>query len=391
MIAAARAWSVVAAVAAGCLGSAAADALPRMTLMAGSRCSNCHVNPQGSGTRTEFGFYSMAQNGAVTWDKLGWQSFHDLSDNRLFDGRLTLGMDLRSQMAKFGVPRWDNGVQVNPSRQIFPMQQNLGAAFKIAEWLSVAATGNLAHFFKKYAGQTPFDGWVRVAPDPELPSVRVGMIQPSMGIRHDDHTILLRRNPFQPALPLFAPNWNELGAEVSYEGLHWLSVEAGAFKADNLSKSCAGTVKADDLVFSGRLTLWPQSLDLGVNAWLGGSFLKAGQLTAMGGHLGLGKTYWGSLMGEVLMTKSAQNQEVMSALVHAAYPLYDWLVFEARYEVSKATKGSGAKTDQTDMTAVVAGVQFVPLPNVELRPEYRLLQNEAWTIGQWALQMHVWF
>lgn len=391
MNAALRICSALAVALALALSAQAVNALPRMTLMAGSRCSNCHVNPQGSGTRTEFGFYSMAQNGATTWDKLGWQSFHDLGDNRLFDGRLTLGMDLRSQMAKFGVPRWENGVKVDPERQVFPMQQNLGAAFKVAEWLSVAATANVAHLFKKYAGQTPFDGWVRVAPDPELPSVRVGMIQPSMGIRHDDHTILLRRNPFQPALPFFAPNWNELGAEVSYEGMHWLSVEAGAFKADNLSKSCAGTVKAEDLIFSGRLTLWPQSLDLGVNTWLGGSFLKAGGLTAMGGHLGLGKTYWGSLIGEVLITKTDGKQEVMSALVHAAYPLYDWLVFEARYERSMASKPSGAKTDETDMTSVVAGVQFVPLPNVELRPEYRLLKNEAWTIGQWALQLHVWF
>lgn len=385
------ALAVVAAAACVSLNAADANALPRMTLMAGSRCSNCHVNPQGSGIRTEFGFYSMAQNGATTWDKLGWQKFHDLSDNRVMDGRITLGMDLRSQMAKFGVPRWVDGKQVDPERNVFPMQQNFGASVQIAETLSVAASLNAAHLFKKYPGQSLFDGWVRFAPDLELPSIRVGMLQPSIGIRHDDHTILLRRNPFQPAQPLLAPNWNELGAEISYEGMHWLSVEVGAFTAKNLSLSCADSVKSDDLIASGRLTLWPQSLDYGINSWIGGSFLKAGDMTVIGGHVGLGKTYWGTLVGEFTMSKTVKQREIMSMLVHAAYPIYDWLVAEARYEISNGSQLVSAKTEEMQMTSWVAGLQFMPLSNIELRPEYRMLKTKDWTIGQWALQLHVWF
>ena len=175
------------------LGLSPAYALPRMTLMSGNRCSNCHVNPQGSGTRNEFGYMTMAQNGAVTWGKLGWQSFHELSDNRLMDGRITLGMDLRTQMAKFGVPQWAENPTTkliekqDPSRLVIPMQQQFGASVKITETLSVAGSVNLAHFFRAYSGQSPYDAWLRFAPDPELPSIRVGMIQPSMGIRHDDH------------------------------------------------------------------------------------------------------------------------------------------------------------------------------------------------------------
>ncbi|MSQ84486.1 MAG: hypothetical protein EXR77_16670 [Myxococcales bacterium] len=389
------ALTVVAAAVCVALSATDGSALPRMTLMAGSRCSNCHVNPQGSGIRTEFGFYSMAQNGATTWDKLGWQKFHDLSDNRVMDGRITLGMDLRGQMAKFRVPRWveveGQQVQVDPERNVFPMQQNFGASVQISETLSAAASLNIAHLFKNYKGQSLFDGWLRFAPDLELPSIRVGMLQPSLGIRHDDHTILLRRNPFQPAQPLLAPNWNELGAEISYEGMHWLSVEVGAFTAKNLSLSCADSVKSDDLIASGRLTLWPQSLDYGINSWIGGSFLKAGEMTVIGGHVGLGKTYWGTLIGEFTMSKTVKQREIMSMLVHAAYPIYDWLVAEARYEVSNGSKLVSAKTEEMQMTSWVAGLQFMPLSNIELRPEYRMLKTKDWMIGQWALQLHVWF
>lgn len=375
------------------LAAASAHALPRMTLMAGSRCSNCHVNPQGSGTRTEFGFYSMAQNGAITWDKVGWQAFHELGDNRLFDGRVTLGMDTRVQMAKFGVPHWDeNGVKVDPGRLVIPMQQTFGAALKITETLSAAASLNVAHFFHKYAGQSPFDAWLRFAPDAELPSIRAGMLQPSVGVRHDDHTMLLRRNVFQPGLPLLAPYWNELGAEISYEGLHWLSVEAGAFNATNLALTCSESVKPTDLIASGRLTLWPQVLDWGLNSWLGGSFLKAGDLTIMGGHVGVGKTYWGTIIGEVLISKTVQKRDIMSAMVHLAYPIQDWLVVETRYEISNGSRPAGTTTETAAMTSWVAGVQFVPLPNVELRPEYRLMKlKDNWTVGQYTAQLHLWF
>src|SRR5687768_14808585 len=44
-----------------------ADAIPRFSLISGTRCSACHFNPQGGGLRTELGWESMNEVGAWRW------------------------------------------------------------------------------------------------------------------------------------------------------------------------------------------------------------------------------------------------------------------------------------------------------------------------------------
>ena len=392
------AFGLLAALAVVAMASSAL-ALPRMTLTAGSRCSNCHVNPQGSGLRNELGFYAMAQNGAVTWDKIGWQSFHDAADNQFFGGKVTLGFDQRTQMAKMGAPHWaDDGKSVvSPDRIFFPMQLTPAVSVAIQDWLSASGSVNLAAIKfterqrKPYPGQTLFDAWLHFKPSMTMPTVRVGMLQPTIGIRHDDHTMLLRRNPLAISQPLIPPYWNELGAEVSYEGQHWISVEAGAFTAKNLAASDPAAVKEGDIITSARVTLWPQELDWHLNSWVGASFLKAGGYTLVGSHLGLGMPYIGTLQAEAVMTKTAEKREILSWMVHASHPLKDWCVFEARYEKSSGSQTLNGTLSEATVTSIVAGVQFIPLPNVEIRPEYRVLSTKDWTLGQWAAQLHLWF
>ncbi len=340
--------------------------------------------------RTDSGFYSTAQNGAITWEQVGWQKFHDMPDNQLADGRLTVGFDSRLQMARLGAPHWsDDGELVTPDRLVIPMQMAPALSVKITDWLSATGSYNVSTLQHSYLGQSPYDAWLQIKTSQEMPSLRVGMIQPTIGMRHDDHTMLLRRNPLNPGLPMIAPNWNELGAEVTYEGQHWISAEAGVFMANNLALSDSGAVKKGDLITSARLTLWPQLEDYGLNSWIGGSFLKAGDLTLVGSHIGLGKPYWGALQAEMVMTQTAANRDMLSWMIHASHPLKEWFVLEARYE--KSTGSTSVANSNAEMTSLVAGVQFIPLPNVELRPEYRVLTTKDWKLAQWALQLHLWF
>ena len=60
---------------------------------------------------------------------------------------------------------------------------------------------------------------------------------------------------------------------------------------------------------------------------------------------------------------------------------------EARAE--RATSELGSQTAET--RALVAGLQFEPLPFVELRPEYRYLVTDDYTLGQYTLQLHLFF
>ena len=45
----------------------------------------------------------------------------------------------------------------------------------------------------------------------------------------------------------------------------------------------------------------------------------------------------------------------------------------------------------TDAQAVVAGVQWMPFPMIELRPEYRYLDTTAYRMAQYTLQVHLFY
>ncbi len=366
-----------------------AQALPRLTLTTGARCSNCHINPQGSGARNAMGFYSTAANGMVTWDKLGWQKFHDLNDPSMLDGKLEIGGDLRLQMAKLGAPRWDAaGKIVDPSRMFIPMQDQVGVNYKALPWLSIAASFNPIGFVKSYQGQSLYDGWVQIQPSVELPRLRVGMLQPGFGVRYDDHTLMIRRNPYALGTPILPPNYADLGAELAYEGLHWLSLDVSAVRATNLHLANPDAVADGKLALSARATLYPQIEDLGINTWLGGSVLRADKLTMYGTHIGIGKSYWGTIMAEGVWTQVAYGRETFATMLQVDHPLKEWLVLSGRWETGTGRMPGMA---QADAQSYVAGIQFIPFPNIELRPEYRFLKTNTYLLAQYTLQLHAWF
>lgn len=387
----------------GVLGAAApAHALPRYTLTAGSRCSNCHVNPQGSGLRSDLGWYAMNTVGAVTWDKLGLKGLHDLESNTFQDGKLTVGTDLRMQLVRRApvvTSSTANGTVDLPGHVVIPMQFSPAFAFSPIPTLTAQAQFNAFGYYGQYftenhfhyPGQSHWDAWLRWAPSPKLPYVRAGYLQPSVGIRHDDHTILTRSNPFSPKQPLLAPFWNEPGAEVGYEGLHLLNVEASIFKPNNLLESVGGQggkpyIDKSDLAWSARLTLWPRLEDQQVNGMAGASILGAGDFQMENVYLGVGKSYWGSIIGEFAHSVAGTRKTYTGAVI-VAWPFREWLTLEGRAE-----RGIARQADlraQTD--AYVLGVQFMPVPMVELRPEYRYLRTDTYTLAQYTVQVHLYF
>src|SRR6202030_1248331 len=93
-----------------------------------------------------------------------------------------------------------------------------------------------------YPGETDYDATLQYQPDVTLPSIRVGMIEPSISIRQDDHTLFTHQVAIDPqsstfqSIALIPPYYNEVGAELTYEGIRWLTVNAGIFNARNLSQ-----------------------------------------------------------------------------------------------------------------------------------------------------------
>src|SRR5262249_20797832 len=158
---------------------------PRYALLTGTRCSACHINPQGSSIRTDLGFSTMNNVGAFNQSDLGLDSIDALQSNTFFDGALTLGLDVRLQIAKLGRPP-------NDIRRFIPMQLATAIAYTPWDELTLVATYNAGPL--RYGGQTSFDAALQFQPDITLPMLRVGYIQPSIGIRYDDHTLFTRRD-----------------------------------------------------------------------------------------------------------------------------------------------------------------------------------------------------
>ncbi|MSP91270.1 MAG: hypothetical protein EXR79_05645 [Myxococcales bacterium] len=426
-------------------------ALPRMGLQAGSRCVNCHVNPQGGGLRSDLGWYSMNQVGAVTWDKLGLSGLHNIESNTWMDGKLLFGFDDRMQMAKLGpAPRYDKktGSVIEPDRIFFPMQVAPGLAFLPMPSLTLSATANISGLlasykdglddpkpkwtknFRRYAGQSGYEAWALWQGEFTWPSVKVGVMQPSFGIRHDDHTMLLRRDARNLGQPTLPPYYADPGLEVSYtldfegEALSsHLTLDAGVFMARNFAdfetrmntakyllllngKTPESDVKAANQgtpIVTARATWFPQMLEHGLNGTVQASLFQAGDVAMHDVAIGIGKGYWGTLIAEY-MHGMAPKRTISNWMVQLSYPAYDWLIPEARFESASTNDqhDDGTLKDWTATSAVV-GVQFFPVPFLELRPEYRYLfasdagaedpAADLWhyATAQWTFQAHLFF
>ena len=351
--------------------------------------------------RSELGWYAANTLGAATWDKLGLQKLNDLESNTFFGGKFTAGGDVRFQLTRIGAPLPSpvaGGPVELPDRIFFPMQISPGGSLNLHKTLTIAGNVNLAGFAYRYPGQALYDAYIKWMPDQSLPYIRAGMIQPSFGLRHDDHTMLIRANPAGSSRPLLAPFWGDLGAEIGYEGLHLLNLEAAVFMPRNLANSVQSIttdyIGKNDVGVSGRAVLWPRLEEEGINFALGVSAMKAGEFAMEDVFAGVGKTYWGTLMAEGSHS-TAGNRDTTAASFIADWTPREWFVVEGRAE--RAIVHDTNRRVQRDQ--YVAGLQFFPVPYLELRPEYRYVTNADtapfgltdWTMGQYTLQVHAFF
>ncbi|MFP4600584.1 MAG: hypothetical protein ACLFVJ_20180 [Persicimonas sp.] len=381
-----------------------AEAVPRMALTAGSPCSPCHVNQQGGGMRSMIGWSSMADVGMVNYEQMGVDWFSEMYSNEVVEGWASVGLDMRFQMARLGRPVGEFGEdgQINiiePDRRIIPMQIQPHALVDLTDY--VRLHGSYAAGPNTFDGElcdTPFAGqscYVAEAifePDAPWPAVRAGMFQPSMGIRHDDHTMLIRQDASRPRRALIPANYAELGAEASYQPLYWLRMEAGAFRAANLAEAIGQpeVVSTNDVAYLGRVSFLPRvefGEDWDLSAMIGGSAYGAGDFHMQNLFAGIGMLDFASLIVEGAHFARGSAAEGINVASILSIEARKWLVVEGRLERGWASNDDGDFT--TD--AAVVGVQFVPMPYVKLRPEYRYLTTDDYAMGQYTAQLHIFY
>ena len=409
-------WAValLAATLAICGTTNAALALPRMSLTAGSPCATCHVSPQGAGARNDIG-WGMALDTAIYTP----EAFKKLETNGFMEGKVMLGLDSRLQLARLGRPsaasKAEEGMfdgfaaAQKPDMVVIPMQMQPTITLQPVHWLAVTGSYNFSTMRANYPGQSPFDAQLILHSDPMLPTFRLGMIQPTVGIRHDDHTMLLRADALEPRRPLIPAGYAEWGGELEWQPVSWLRLDAGGFMNTNLRAAAAARaadpVRATDsgLVWSARamvLPQWSEGLDQAINAWAGISALGSGELMTAQAFAAVGRNEWGSLQVEASLGRGADGYETMALMALASYTFREWLVFEARAEQAMASAGAGAYGTREGLTRqFVLGAQIFPIPYFELRPEYRLIRaresvagsSNEYILGQYTLQLHTYF
>lgn len=404
-----------------------AEATPRMSLQAGTPCSGCHYTPSGSGGRTDLGWSAMNHVGALTYDQLGLKGLHDVDSNTWLDGKISVGMDFRVQAVRLGRPEvidTATGTEtVYPEYTVFPMQLQPYLAIKPTHDLTLYGSWAVGpETFREgevcdpvFPGMSCYLAWGMYSFGAGKPFIRAGMIQPTLGIRHDDHTLMVRGDARNRRGPVIPPNYAELGAEIGSQPYRWLRTEAGVFNNSNLDKALNDAADTTDLwpvAVSARVTFLPQieigggapaasadefddfdsdptpdALPFIINTWFGVSGYASGDFLLTNAFMGLGIAQGVSLFAEMAYSDRTVQYESLNGFVGAQWAFKNWLVFSARAERAQTTTAEGKDV----LYQYVGGIEFFPIPYVEIRPEYRLVENDQYRFGQATVQLHLFY
>ena len=401
-----------------------AHATPRMSLTSGTPCLACHTNPTGGGGRTELGWSSMSNVGAITYEDVGLSPDET---NMLVDGLLSIGLDIRVQGARLGSPTIDEATNetVYPGMTFFPMQFQPYVTVTPADGLTIYGTYLPGpDSFKEdngacdpvFAGMACYEGYVMYEPDTTWPTVRAGVFQPAIGIRHDDHTMLIRGDANDRRRPIIAPNYAEPGIEVITQPVTWFRVEAGGYQPAGLDDALNEGTKTADLApmaYNLRVSFTPyiaipieveaeddgfgdfddfgdepETEDYIINSWFGASAYGSGDFLMVNGFMGLGIHEGVSFVAETSYSQRTIDYTTLNHLVGLWYTPIPWLSTAIRYEYATTTLANDrmAKTQ-----ALVAGLEFFPTPYMEVRPEYRLVETDAYRFGHATVQIHLFY
>ncbi len=378
------------------LPSCFASALPQFSLLSGNRCSACHVVPQGGGIRNDLGWYAMQDVGIIERESIPFLYPEDQT-NAYFNEKLLLGTDIRVQSTR-------SFTDSAAPRVYIPMQITLYGALRPWKGITLEGGFNLASLRTsdgntiRYPGQRPGSVSVILQPSNELPSVRIGLFRPSVGIRYDDHTVYTF-NYVEPLArrPYLAPDWGEWGSELTWERQKWLTVQLGIFGSQGLGQvqlsngqSTQSAIGGNMPTITGRVVAWPRFFDDLVNTYVGGSVLVNNDFQMVNVFAGGGITDALYLMLEGTQTTKTNVQRSTMIMAELGYQIAPPLIAYVRVEHG-ATQQHLRPNDAT-LTGTIIGAQVFVMPFVEVRPEYRLQDTFRDGVAtRWNVQLHLFY
>jgi hypothetical protein len=376
-------------------------ATPQLALWTGNRCSACHISNQGGGMRSDFGWNFAKESSIFSIHDKGLKAIYSIDKEKYsyFDKLFAWGLDFRYQSTRSN--KTDDAV-----RKYYPMQASLYANTNPWEWLLVEGEYNYGD--KIFEGQQEWSASAYIKPGKGLPTIHIGKFEPAMGLYECDMTMLDRRNAVPDGTEQFIPpDYAEAGAELIYESLDWLSLNAGVFDSWNLGKQ---TVWGNDLQyvtvphnpsFVFKAMFFPEwYFDDFASSFIGAALLINGRFAyynAFAGYslienLSIEARYYGSyLSGNV---DAANNVKVTNSIIgQINYIPYRGIILTARAEKGNANLTIDDTYTQYDFDTYqyIFSATLQPLPYVELIAQYRITDCYYYTSGRWMFQAHLYY
>jgi hypothetical protein len=408
------------------LSSSSAYALPRFALRgADATCGGCHVDPTGSGMRTEGGD-NFAMHRLAMW-KRGPKFSANLGES------IRLGVDMRSQYLYFT----DSYTRIGDSANVAPGDTSVhihGAQEMTLPIYVSAKLSDAVHAYVRYDVVDPkgWQGFVNihfVHPSGEIwqsdtvindAYLKIGAFLPTFGIRFDDHTIYTRGgnaslSRFGTAGLIWQPNYKDEGAELGLQFFDRIQLTADLLNGNE--QSFANPFKNDPFgahAYSFRLRYIESIVEKSVSLELGASGYfhnvtvnpttdssKLTRILAVHGGVHVGPV---SVLAEYDMAtniyhyfQGATTDSAHALAIEAAIEITEGLTGIARYDSYKGNAGGEVQTDVKHRVSF--GAQWFPLRFLEFRPELRFASVTVLEGGRMVdhsqmtalLQTHIFF
>ena len=372
-------------------GTQQSHSLPRFALMAGAKCSSCHVNPTGGQMRTEYGL-------AFSTDKVPIEAWRD--SDFTFSGKvsdnISIGGEYRSQFIYDGLSK-TTAFQAMTTSVYGAATIGKKIVFYFKQDLINGTYNGLSN------GTDPFNGTEAFVLARILPSggyIKGGSFMPNYGWRIDDHTSYTRGGDLgytgagSQAGLLFVPNYKDIGVEVGAY-IENLFVTAGLFNGTghrypiDFSDKKAYAVKVE---YSGGIS--SLNFILGASAY----GFRAFSMGGVSAGFGTGDV---TILGEIDWTKNYMvGPANPGGNLSAAFAEIDFRAIQGvwiigKFDMVDPVEGV-ADDDASPFTNTVKrltlGFEIFPFSFVDLRPQYRIVMETPGISNDVALvQMHAWF
>jgi hypothetical protein len=377
----------------------------------GTNCSACHFNVQGGGSRIASGW---ASRNTISLLPADWMS-EIFTANSWMDDKITFGLDARPQLAKWPAAGQGTEVPVGTTEYNFMLMQ-LTPYLIISpfSWLSFEGQYNVSYNLytdKRYVGQHPFAASAIFKVSSDLPQLRVGYFQPTMENKWDDHTLLSHQFYGKSRSVVVPDDYAELGAQLDYEGIPWLSASLGAFTSNNLAQYSVKTyldesmrskpvddsefksiklVDSNSISIVGRAFVSP-NLGAGLTSYIGGTMFYNNDYYISNLFLGIGISDKFAFLAEFTDANKKDSRRAITYLGEFTYNLTESFLPYLRFErqlTREVTEKNPYYTNQ-----VVLGAHVYVLPYVDLLPEWRIVDKEhiEGYHSSFAVQLHLWY